>query len=155
MSPTAYTVLVTGSRQASEPLGTLVHRELDALFIRVRETVSALIIRHGACPTGVDQYAAEWARLHRDCSVTEDRHPADWTGPCHAECTHGPRLQSSSGRSRCPAAGPRRNKAMVDLGADEVLAFPVGKSPGTRSTMKLAKAAGLPIHVPAELRGAA
>lgn len=45
------------------------------------------------------------------------------------------------------AAGPRRNAAMVALGADLCLAFPLGPSPGTRGCIDLARAAGIPVIV--------
>lgn len=147
-----YVAIVTGSRQASVELRALVHRDLDTLFLRLRATGRRLVVRHGACPTGADHYASEWVRLHQDHGVTEDPHPADWTGPCHRECGRRHRRQSSSGRSRCPAAGPRRNRGMVALGADVVLAFPVGASRGTRGCMRLAEESGLTVEVPAELR---
>jgi hypothetical protein len=41
------------------------------------------------------------------------------------------------------AAGPRRNAVMVASGADAVLAFPLGRSPGTRHCMRLAEKAGI------------
>lgn len=40
-------------------------------------------------------------------------------------------------------AGHIRNQQMVDFGADICLAFPLGKSPGTRNCMKLAEQAGI------------
>lgn len=43
------------------------------------------------------------------------------------------------------AAGPIRNKYMVQLGADECLAFPLPSSRGTIGCMKLARAAGIPV----------
>lgn len=42
-------------------------------------------------------------------------------------------------------AGPIRNQLMVDLGADVCLAFPLGRSPGTRDCMRRARAAGIPV----------
>lgn len=42
------------------------------------------------------------------------------------------------------AAGPLRNAHMVDLGADKCLAFPIGRSKGTRGCYRLAKDAGIP-----------
>jgi hypothetical protein len=43
------------------------------------------------------------------------------------------------------AGGPMRNQHMVDLGAELCLAFPIGKSPGTRGCMEMAKRAGIPV----------
>lgn len=41
------------------------------------------------------------------------------------------------------AAGPLRNAYMVELGADKCLAFPIGRSKGTRGCHRLAKDAGI------------
>jgi hypothetical protein len=45
------------------------------------------------------------------------------------------------------SAGHRRNARMVALGADVCMAFPIGKSAGTRGCMALAKRAGIPVVV--------
>lgn len=42
-------------------------------------------------------------------------------------------------------AGFRRNQTMVDKGASVCLAFPLGKSPGTRDCMRRAALAGIPV----------
>lgn len=42
-------------------------------------------------------------------------------------------------------AGPIRNDHMVSLGADVCLAFPLGRSVGTRHCMAAAEAAGIPV----------
>lgn len=44
-------------------------------------------------------------------------HAANWMGPCGPECALGHRKQNRTG-SYCPAAGYRRNQAMVDSGAN-------------------------------------
>lgn len=41
--------------------------------------------------------------------------------------------------------GPKRNKEMVDTGADVCLAFPLPGSRGTRNCMHLAREAGIPV----------
>lgn len=41
-------------------------------------------------------------------------------------------------------AGPERNRFMVNLGADECVAFPIGRSKGTRGCYDLAREAGIP-----------
>ena len=56
---------------------------------------------------------------------------------------------------RCPAnwfgrgyaAGPIRNKQMLDLKPDIVFAFPCGESKGTRGMIKLAEKAGIQVRV--------
>ncbi|MCX5209745.1 DUF2493 domain-containing protein [Kitasatospora sp. NBC_00240] len=82
-----------------------------------------LVLVHGACPTGADHYASRWASL---VGITQETYPANWTA-------HG------------KAAGPIRNQAMVAAGADLVLAFPLGPSPGTRNCMAAARNAGIPV----------
>jgi hypothetical protein len=59
---------------------------------------------------------------------TAEPHPADWA-------QHG------------KAAGMIRNREMVALGADVVLAFPLGRSPGTRGCIRTAEEAGLTVKV--------
>jgi hypothetical protein len=76
--------------------------------------------------------------------------PARWSDPCGPQC-HPGRRRRVAGRDVCPAAGPRRNQAMIEraVGAAakgwkvRVLAFPRGASRGTRGTMALATTAGL------------
>lgn len=84
-----------------------------------------VVIVHGDCPTGADKIADDWAKA---TGIETDPHPANW---------------ELFGK----AAGPKRNKEMVDLGADIVLAFPKGKSAGTRGCIKLAQEAGLPVKI--------
>ena len=115
-------VLVTGSREWADH--DSVTWALDA-ELRMH---GAMTVVHGDCPTGADAIAAAWAREagSRGSRVTAEPHPADWG-------RHG------------KAAGPIRNQQMVDLGADVCLAFPLGRSPGTRHCMRAAKKAGIPV----------
>ena len=78
---------------------------------------------HGAA-RGADTLAGRIAAAWGMCV---EAHPADWD------------------RHR-KAAGPLRNKAMVSLGAHVCLAFPLGRSIGTRHCMKEANAAGIPVR---------
>lgn len=48
--------------------------------------------------------------------------------------------------NRCPAAGPRRNIKMVDLGPDVVLAFWDGKSRGTKQCMDYARSKNIEVR---------
>lgn len=87
---------MTGSRTWSD--AATVRRVLEALVDPYRRLESTVV--HGACRSGVDAMAGAWAR---EKGVPVEEHPADW----------------AAGRR----AGPLRNQAMVDLGADLVLAF--------------------------------
>ncbi len=96
-------VIVFGSREWSLEYRGYVWARLDSL------PADALIV-HGACPTGADAHADEWATF-RGRQV--ERHPANWT---------------ELGR----AAGPRRNQHIARLGADLAIGFRMpGKSNGT------------------------
>ncbi|MFE0651019.1 SLOG family protein [Streptomyces sp. NPDC059534] len=99
-----YRILVTGSRDWAD---------MDCVYANIATAVFQhvpAVIVHGACPTGADAQAAWWVRMHgRTLGVTEERHPAQG----HPTKDFGP----------WPGAGPRRNRRMVDLGADLCLAF--------------------------------
>lgn len=116
-------VLVTGSRDWADA-GAIV----AALYPIYRDHPDAVLVS-GACPTGADRLAEDawetWGGI-------VERHPADW---------------ERYGRG----AGPRRNKEMVDLGADVCVAFPLPGSRGTRNCMTAAERAGIPVipHEPA------
>lgn len=109
-------ILVTGSRDWDNRVA--MYHELCKAATEVGTTVV-----HGACPTGADQIADEWAEHQPDVEV--ERHPADW---------------ERYGKS----AGFRRNKEMVDLGADICLAFIKNGSKGASMTARLAEEAGIP-----------
>ena len=80
---------------------------------------------HGACPSGADHYASEWTSSQKVPLVT---HPAEW---------------SRLGR----AAGPIRNKEMLDKNDDigMVIAFPGGA--GTENMIGLAFGRGIPVLI--------
>lgn len=114
-------ILITGSRHEHDPkiVWDAINEEFTGLY-------SEAVIVHGACPHGgVDESAARWA--HYVCA-TEEPHPADW---------------ERFGK----AAGPKRNQAMVDLGADICLAFPGPSSRGTWDCVKRARRAGIPTRI--------
>lgn len=118
-------ILVTGSRDWTDR--HKVEQELhDYASDRWREGANSFVIVHGACPTGADLYAAEWAR--RSQHVTPEPHPAEWN-------KHG------------KAAGFVRNKTMIDLGADILFAFIRNDSRGATHTLNLAIEAGMPLAV--------
>lgn len=119
-----YRVLVTGSRYWPNP--QTVHNALDDAYLNA--TSRPFIVVHGDCRTGADRYAHLWAvAAAATCNVIEEPYPADWNGPLGK------------------AAGPERNRQMVDDGADLCLAFLLPNSIGTRHTMRLAETAGIPV----------
>jgi hypothetical protein len=79
---------------------------------------------HGACPRGADAIASAYAA--RTPGYDTEAHPARWHR--HAR-----------------TAGHLRNAEMVGLGADGCVAFLRGVSPGTAATVRLARAAGIPV----------
>jgi hypothetical protein len=124
-----YRVLVTGSRDW-QAIG-VVRRALDEV-LAVLPHDQPLVVAHGDCPTGADIMAKVWAltTFTPACTddferVTEEPHPAAWH-------VHG------------NAAGPIRNKAMVDKGADICLAFIRNGSRGASHTAALVEQAGIP-----------
>jgi hypothetical protein len=133
-------ILVTGSRAWSSTLQMrrVIRAALDELG------ADATIVHGNA--QGADRLAA---LIAGGWGATPEKHDADWTGPCRAECNHGPRPKRY-GRSYCPAAGDYRNQLMVDLGADVCLVFlvPPSVSPckGSRDCRARAKAAKIPIR---------
>lgn len=134
---TPYVILVTGPRSCDNPeVVWKVLADTVALIPPERE----IILRHGACPTGVDLIADRWGWGY---GLTLDPHPAQ----NHPTKDFGP----------WPGAGPRRNAHMVGLGADVALAF-IGPctsprcnlpgshpSHGTAGCARLAELAGIPV----------
>lgn len=146
-----FVVLFAGSRDWTDP--EPIHTQLDA--IAVRQAGRPLIVRHGDCPDGADQHCAGWIRQARilNWDVTADPNPARWDdcGPDCPNVSHrrvkrpGDTAHPGLLADYCPNAGPRRNRGMVDLGADVMLAAPLGRSYGTWNCMKFARSAGIPI----------
>lgn len=126
-------LLVTGSRKWSDRM--VVYRALNRYIAEhcqmgydyqgepVDYDKSDVTIVHGACPTGADVIADDWAIAN---GLDPERHPADWD-------KHG------------RAAGPIRNQEMVDLGADLCYAFLKGDSRGTKDCARRAEKAGIPV----------
>lgn len=126
-------ILVTGSRDWEDY--NTVARQLAIAFADAWEKGYAkVIVVHGDCPSGADAMAQEFVNkvqgaIH-SLQIKAERHPAKWYE--HDEnCHHQP-------SKSCPAAGPRRNKQMVDLGADICLAFIKNYSKGATGCAKLA-----------------
>ena len=129
-------ILVTGSREwwdkriIGQALGEAIGDLGRHLIVPIVPNDPAPIMRfdqvtvvHGAA-RGADTIAGNIASAW---GMRVEAHPADWD-------THG------------KSAGHRRNAEMVALGADVCLAFPLGRSSGTRSCARLAEAAGIPVR---------
>lgn len=116
-----YRILVTGSRDWTDQ-----HAVWAALADAARPVApeQKLVIVHGACPTGADAMADEWARSY---GAAIEAHPANW---------------AKYGRR----AGPIRNAVMVARGADVCLAFIKDRSRGASYTASLAEAAEIPVR---------
>jgi hypothetical protein len=82
-------------------------------------------IIQGECPTGADRFAREWA-INMGQEPTRCR--AEWE-------KYGKR------------AGPIRNRQMLELKPDGVVAFDTG-GPGTRDMITAAQEAGVPVYRP-------
>jgi hypothetical protein len=113
-----YRVLVTGSRDWDDD--TAIGEALSEAIRPVWHDRDVVIV-HGACPSGADQLAHEWAEVF---GAAVERHPANWQ-------INGKR------------AGFIRNQHMVNLGADLVLAFIRNGSRGASHTADLAEQAGI------------
>jgi hypothetical protein len=127
-------VLVTGSRDWLDE--ALVENSLS----EVAAEFGKFLLVQGDCPTGADAIAKAWAIRsnypHKDFL-------ADWDSPCGDDCCHVRYRRNGDGYYSC--AGHVRNQKMADFGAELCLAFPLGKSPGTRGMMRIAKKAGIEV----------
>jgi hypothetical protein len=109
-------VLVCGGREFSDR--DLVFKTLDAVLEKHGE--KGVYIVHGACPTGADALAEEWAKSRQVAYIGI---PAQW---------------DAYGRS----AGPMRNKRMRDeIKPDHCIAFRGGT--GTRGMIDLMREVGV------------
>ncbi|MFE2164843.1 DUF2493 domain-containing protein [Streptomyces sp. NPDC059447] len=120
MTARPYRILVTGSRDWTDT--DAICEALDAASHAGSSDVWIVV---GDCPTGADRIAYQWATA---AMVPIDVHRADWD-------SHG------------KAAGPIRNAAMVNSGADLVLAFIRNGSRGASHTVALARRAGIPVQL--------
>ena len=115
---TAARLLITGSRYFNDA-GLMSAAISDAVSTLRGFGFDRIVLVHGGA-RGADMLAAH---IGRSMGLEIEAHPARW---------------DVFGR----AAGPVRNKEMVELGADLMLAFPVGESRGTRGCMELAREKG-------------
>ena len=121
-----YVAIVTGSRDWLDQdavWGALEDRLAENMF-----SVRDFYVVHGGCPTGADAMAQAWVDYKYDPNIIGITYPADWD-----------RL----GR----AAGPARNKLMIDRGADVALAFIRNNSSGASGCVRLAEKAGIPVSL--------
>ncbi|GFE20130.1 hypothetical protein [Streptomyces nigrescens] len=149
-------ILLAGARYLTEP--GIVPGTLADIAFNIAE--GPVVIRHGACPgeNSADQTASDWINsIGNRYGITEDPMPAYWDN-CTTSCPPGHRRRKKPGDTAhpgllddyCPAAGPRRNGAMVaKLPHPEwMVAFPEPGQPnyGTRGCMRLAKQAGIKVY---------
>lgn len=115
-------VLVTGSRKWADEAAVY-----DALWGIYNEHGPFQLV-HGDCSTGADSLAhLWWSIVGSKLGCTEMKYPAAWA-------------------ARGRAAGPERNRRMVEAGADLVLAFPLPEGSGTQHTIRLAEEAGIEVR---------
>lgn len=114
-------LLITGSRYFNDA-GLMSAAISDAVSTLRGFGFDRIVLVHGGAH-GADMLAAH---IGKSMGLEIEAHPARWD-------VYG------------KAAGPVRNKEMVELGADLVLAFPVGESRGTRGCMRLARERGCAI----------
>lgn len=105
---------VTGGRGFADR--DFVWRHLNR--VHGHRTVTTLV--HGACETGVDKFADEWAAA---LGIPREPHAALW----HVLDVPGAKLKRrKDGTIYNAAAGPIRNSAMVTSGLDGLVSFPGG-----------------------------
>lgn len=127
-------LLVTASRYLTheEDYGVVTKGLGIAIFDLMQQGATEIIVVHGDCPTGGDAFTTEFInKIERSMRsynliLKLETHPADW--------------------SKGKAAGPARNKYMVELGADLVVVFPQKGAPnrGTFGTRALTIDAKIP-----------
>ena len=117
-------VIVTGSRHWKDVAA--IETRLEEALAEYR-ILGPLVVVHGDHWEGADRITKLWALRNRRRGVINDPHPAKW--------------KELGGK-----AGPIRNQVMVDRGATECIAFPIGPEwSGTRDCMKRAALAKIPV----------
>jgi len=117
-------IIVCGSRGWTDRVR--VFRVLDGLLPDPADWADVQpTIVHGACSSGADKFASDFARERH---IGEHPNPADW---------------NNEGK----AAGMIRNALMASAGADVYIAFWDGKSPGTRHMIECATKCGIPVRI--------
>lgn len=116
-------ILITGSRAWPDPVE--VESQI-ALYLLETGDIPYTLVHGGA--HGADMFSAYAALVLSNAGwdIEIEEHEADW--------------------SQGKAAGVLRNQAMVDMGADVVLAFNHNNSRGTAHCMSAAIKAGIPVR---------
>lgn len=114
-------ILVTGPRAWTDRAAIL--QALDLAAVEAGVAPDRVTVVHGAA-RGADRLAESAAR---ELGMRTEAHPAAW-------------------RQYGRAAGAIRNYAMVGLGADLCLSWPLGASTGTRDCMSRCREAGIPVR---------
>lgn len=119
-------ILITGSRDWVNPfvIGAAIEQYIEDVYMNAWNDPGPIVIVFGDA-RGADRWAKLFAKANE---YAFEEYEADWA-------RYG------------KAAGPKRNQVMVDKGADVVLAFPKGKSVGTRDCIKKAREAKLHVIV--------
>lgn len=120
-------ILITGSRDLTD--ANVVVEAITNLSASAPVTIVV-----GDCPTGADLFARGfWGQ------IIADRH--------HPETPDNLRVFKADWQAHGKAAGPLRNQAMVDSGADVCLAFykQGAGNRGTSDCVTRARAAGIPV----------
>jgi hypothetical protein len=121
-----FRLLITGSRSWVDTQA--IRDEFD--IVQAHEGSNVVLVS-GNCPRGADKQCEDIA-LEYGWSV--ELHPLAWKG------------QDGLGEYN-PRAGFERNKLMVDLGADFVLAFVMNQSGGAMNTVGHSRSAGIPTKI--------
>ncbi len=111
-----FRLLVTGARIWDD------NWTLSKFLNSVHESHPDLVIVHGACPSGADKMAKNWAILN---GVEHEPHPAKW-------------------QQYGKAAGHMRNLEMVTTNPDYAVAFIKGEAKGTNNCLGHIIKAGIP-----------
>lgn len=130
-------IIVTGDRNWYAP--DLAEQVLNRLLRRYGPN---LVIVHGAA-TGIDRSFAEACG---ELGIKQEAHPARWEELDHPEAVI---RYDKRNRPYNTNAGPIRNHAMVDAGAEMCLAFhrAISSSKGTKDCARRAIAAVIPTYL--------
>lgn len=130
-------ILVTGSRDWVDRGAIVEALRTHTMYV---EHVSDVNVVHGGA-NGADVLAGGIANAY---GMSTEVHVPNWDD-CGDDC--GPEhWRYRQGKPYCPRSGFKRNRHMVELGADICLAFIRNGSAGARMTARMAEKAGIPVH---------